>query len=886
MDTGTLDIGTVITKTLAKARATPAIFAVVALVTFVVPALLGHPIIIGDNATQNISLRWLTGQLELHGHLPSWDPYNWSGTPLEAGFNAGSFYPLIVFFIVLPATWAFTFALTVVWFLAQSTLYLIAKHLGIRRGIATAAAVVFVMTGAFASQIIHIDMLEGDLGLLVAFLAIIKVIDSNEPRVQYRWGALLAVGFGTSVLAGAPEAMLSALVLLGTLTTVRALQRALTMRAVATIAVAAALALGLSAIQWVPGLAFTAISNRNHLPPHYAGAGSLGWEFLPLFAFPFAYGSYSGNYIPSYFGNYNPSEITTSLGVVALVAIVIALAGHQPPGIRRGTRVLLVSIAAVGSIFALGSYTPIAHLIYRLPLFSLQRLASRYSIDLDAVLILLAAVGVTAILEHTSSPEKHHLARYATVALGLGATLFSAAIEIVPKWTLTHLNVSSVPTGGPLLGVRIYLLCQLALIWWMIYAYLSIRPTLQARHRATKIMLIITAVNLVNFGAQFFWIPVVHKPLTDTAGVPAQTLLTPTQRYGLYDPRLYLYGRAINANVQLDRNVFIGVDSIQGYASLALASYNAATHTKLQSTLQPDLINFYHQALNMDLLITSPYYFLKPLASSSIPIHQLLATPSLPRLSGSRPRGAWFTGGISGISSITLRLPPPIRAATLHVIGKGWSTTVPIAGISSSGTTLNLPRWTESKTITEISITTDHTVRLTDTHRVIVEFNGPGASQLLDGPLLNHISPTAWRDLTGKNETLDFVNLHPISGYIHQTQGVSIANQVQRQDGTVTATLSVNNPVTTRLALADAPGWTASTSNGRVLPLTNSNGLMALHLPAGTYHLTLRYQAPRLKEGILITLGSAAVLAFAVLVTSIKRRTVGVVTEPDRPDTR
>src|SRR5579863_3703703 len=72
-------------------------------VIFGVPALLGHPVLLGDDLTQNFPLRVLTGDQIRSGHLPLFDPYIWSGAPLLADWNAGAAYPLTWLFAILPA---------------------------------------------------------------------------------------------------------------------------------------------------------------------------------------------------------------------------------------------------------------------------------------------------------------------------------------------------------------------------------------------------------------------------------------------------------------------------------------------------------------------------------------------------------------------------------------------------------------------------------------------------------------------------------------------------------------------------------------------------------------------------------------------------------------
>ena len=70
-------------------------------------ALAGHPVLDGDNLTQNYPLRVLSGQLIAHGRLPLGDPGIWSGVPLLAGWNAGSMFPGTWLFAVLPGVAAY-----------------------------------------------------------------------------------------------------------------------------------------------------------------------------------------------------------------------------------------------------------------------------------------------------------------------------------------------------------------------------------------------------------------------------------------------------------------------------------------------------------------------------------------------------------------------------------------------------------------------------------------------------------------------------------------------------------------------------------------------------------------------------------------------------------
>ena len=66
------------------------------------PTVAGHAFLDGDNFLQNFPLRALVGRDLLHGTLPLWNPYLFSGTPLLGGFNAGAAYPATWLMAILP----------------------------------------------------------------------------------------------------------------------------------------------------------------------------------------------------------------------------------------------------------------------------------------------------------------------------------------------------------------------------------------------------------------------------------------------------------------------------------------------------------------------------------------------------------------------------------------------------------------------------------------------------------------------------------------------------------------------------------------------------------------------------------------------------------------
>lgn len=857
------------------------ILALPPVVTMILPALLGHPPILGDNATQNISLRWLVAHDYRSGHLPTWDPFNWDGMPLLAGFNAGALYPLMLLFIIFPSSIAMTLTLALCWLLAELVVTKIAEEIGISRWFAVAAGVVFVGTGAFISQVVHIDMIEGDLASLFALLFLLRLVDASTQRSQVINAIWLAVSFASAIFAGAPEAMLAGLVALGVLFVIRICYRNLTLKVLVATAVAAAVALALSAPQWLTGLAYTTLSNRAHLPANYAGVGPFGYRFLPLVVFPFAYGGYSGGYLPNYFGNYNPSEITIAITAVGLVFAIVGIATRHLTTIKPWAKTFLITLIIVATLLALGSNTPVAILIYHLPLFNLQRLASRYIIDVDLGGVLLAAAGAEYFWNSGQTRQLTRLTTWLLALLGLATLVVGITIEIAPKFVFHLVSATSYPYGVGLLEIRLYVFIELivtivviGVLLWPNLSNLasSIGSRSVGNHTIRKLLIAALTFQMLGMAIQFVVLPSFYEPAGNSAAPSASQLISGSERYGLYDPNLYLYSRAIFANEQLDRNVFTHTNSIQGYASLSLATFNDLTQTKIQSTLNPSLISLYHQRLNLDLLITSRRYLRVPIeALSSTALAKRSHRPIM------QPRGlsTFFVGDIRAAKAILLHPGEGVSSVNVTATAiTGAKFVAPDTKVNSNGwATITLPKSFTTNELASVAIRPRSP--LTRAHRfdLLIE----AGSQMLDvtGPLVNHLSPLKWRSFEGKYSSLDFMSLHPTTGFLRSNSAATILSQQQATNGTVAAKLLVQHPTTINTTLAYAPGWHVHTNDGQHVNIFNRDGLIALAVPQGIHSLTISYTAPRISISLILALlACLLILGSAVSLWIYRRRTI------------
>ena len=358
-------------------------------VIFGVPALLGHPVLLGDDLTQNFPLRVLTGDQIRDGHLPLFDPYIWSGAPLLAGWNAGAAYPLTWLFAILPATAAWTLNMIATWATAGLGLFWFLRALRLARLASFLGALSFAFAGAMSAQVSHFGLVAGLSWVPLQLLGVLKLSQDRPVRSRLGWTAVLATATGLVILAGEPRAIDDScvIVLIYAAWQVARLGRR---AGPAAVSVTAGLVLGacLGAIQWLPGLAAISTSQRGVNSLQLFNSGSLPVRWLLLSLVPDLLGGSGSLGQPGFLTNYNLTEVTSYVGILPLVA-AFALLGRLRFRPRLPEWLVWHVTALVGVALALGSNIPLGHLLYHVPLFGDQRLQSRNILVLDLALAVL-----------------------------------------------------------------------------------------------------------------------------------------------------------------------------------------------------------------------------------------------------------------------------------------------------------------------------------------------------------------------------------------------------------------------------------------------------------------------------------------------------------------
>jgi hypothetical protein len=907
-----------------------AVLVIVPVLTFSVPSLAGHPLISGDDLIQNFPLRVLVARNLNQGHLPLWNPYIWSGTALLGGLNAGAFYPGTLLFAVLPAEAAWVVNEILVYVVGAVGLYVFLRRSRLSVGAAFLGSLSFSVGGFMSAQLAHIDLVQGASlvpWMLVALHRMAHPVAAKPPARTIptaRGGAgapaaseeggagaptaseeggagappettkrpavwptvLLGACISLLVLTGSPEALIDNSILVaiygGWL-----VWRHRAGRILVQMAIAAASALVLTSIQWLPGLVFASHSQRSGSSYAFFITGSLPPKLTALTAMPYLLGSYGRFGLPLYRGQYNLAEVTSYIGILPVCAAFAMLT--RPWRSRRASEGLGVwyLLIAVGLVLSFGGYTPLGHLLVHIPIYGQQRLQNRNLVAVDIGLAVLFAYWVDGVRQRVSvGPGPAHPSRSERLWTLLPVACLVALVGalVASPVVLSQELGSPVPLGS-FHRLEAYLAAGLvvAVIGGLLAAGWDRIP----RRHLLRAVVAVVAIDLVVYQANQYWLtPAPRSALTDTSSM-ATAVATQTGssgRFAIYDPDRS-NPAALNDLGEPDLNILRRLSSVQGYGSLVSGDYDRATGSHQQSDLSVTaLAGTTFDDLNLTTLVTRPGYLARPAPSGST------ATPAGAVAATLPPRGqqAWYLGSPLQLTGVSLQLrpdptcPPPPGELGLGLLtpksdtrpvlspmtpdpNRAGSVTVALDGTATAVGIVVANGGACALTVDSATVDTQRSGRL-----------------LLAGPLQGAVTPPKWQFM----ETLgSFVVFHNTAArgrfwVAPGDGGPAPAATLRVTDDPLTGNQAVlvatSRPSLVVRSVAAEPGWYATVrtvANGvsREVPVPANGALVqAVPVPAGTSTVTWSYRPSSVTVGAATSLAGLAALGTLGLAWSIR----------------
>ena len=356
---------------------------------------------------------------------PLWDPSLAFGQPLLADPSAQVLYPLTWLNLLMRPWLYYTVYATLHFLLAGFGMRALARHLGLSPLAGVVAAGTWVLSGPYLSMVDLWHHYAGASWMPWVVLAALRALGGTRRDV-----ARFALVLTLQILAGSADLCAMTLLLSAALGATRHLDRRRPLspanRAVLARGFGSVLlAVGLSAILWLPALDIVSRASRASLPQ---GIRTY-WSMHPLVAIEtllpglFTSLPLKSALRASFFESREPFLASLYLGVGALALVAAAAVASRHP-----LRVLLLCVLAVALLVSLGPHTPAYAIVTTLvpPLRVL-----RYPVKIMAlaafVWALLAGLGAEAWRERLRGRRLAMPVASLALVLGLAASLAAAA---------------------------------------------------------------------------------------------------------------------------------------------------------------------------------------------------------------------------------------------------------------------------------------------------------------------------------------------------------------------------------------------------------------------------------------------------------------------------
>lgn len=836
-----------------------------------VPALLlavaagtGYPLITGDDLAQNYPLEALSGQILRHGHLPLWDGFLWSGTPLLGGTNAHALLPITLLFAVLPPVAAWVAGEVVVLAAAAIGCQLFLRRTGCGTPAAALAGCGFGLGGFVSSQVVHIDFVAAAAALPWALVAL-HGLAARPALSRPRHALLLGLAAAWMCLCGSPDIVIDAVVVCGAylahlvLQPLEAERRVIgRLRLCAWTLAGGAAGVALGALQWLPSASFVSVSERAHPSFSFISGGSLdGANFLELLVPHVLGGGVLGS--RAFGGTFPLAEVDAYPGVVALVALFVMLASWRQASAWRWRVWLLVCAAAL--LVVSGDHTPLEHLIAALPIVGDQRLPSRGLIGFALATALLSGYFIDGFL--LAHPSRRQIAAGLVPLVGIIGVVLATLVTGKPAGGALRAHAGA---GWSLSGVVPDLVLS-TLLAAAGGALLLFGRRLEGRRRLLLVAALVMA-DLVGFDINQSSFAPEYAAALSPADHAAVTTLAGTGRYLVIDPRL-LDSLALDRIGAPDLGALDALADAGGYGSLLWGPYDAATGTHTQDGASLAAIaDGTFSALGVRALLVLPSELVT--AGASLPAAVIRSGATVLR---------WF-GTTVAVAAVTLRAagsasPAALRAlgGTLSLLGDGGRP------ITTAGS--------ELASDGELTVTFPAPVLAAG-----LELRaGPGASGLeLSEPLVRPARGTPFSTGTPLSVAVaagGWVQTGELAGFGVLTNVAAPPFEVTAKGASVTvvasdlwtgsASVAVSTPRAAELvrSVAALPGWRATLEHGGRLsevPVRRHGLVQSLDVPAGDSTVTFFYVAPGWAPAQLVALAGALACAALLLAPAAARR--------------
>ena len=401
-----------------------------------------------------------------------WDSQIWGGFPSVGDPQRMFWYPPALLLSLIPHSW--NLFIVSAYVLAASFTYGYVFSLTRSRLAASISGLIYGLSGFMIAHIGHVAIVH-----TIAWLPLI--VWSYSELAQHQsfnrfWFLIATVAVACALLAGHPQMSTYVLLISACFVLVRGLNATIgTFKFYVVSAASLIIGLCLTAVQTLPTAELAPHTLRASLTFQDFVAYQLPIRQLPVILFPFLYGGSPASFYASpYFGAWPSSAdgwgATELTGYVGLMPLILAVVGFVVN--RRNVIVWFWgAIAILALVFVLGNSTPLAFIVYRIPVLNLFRAPARHFFAFAFGISVLAGFGVSAFIKSSVSNRlllKIILITVMTMTVALvSVQLFSGKINELAQQRLGHsITLSPVKNPALLVPIIIVLLSAFVLLTW------------------------------------------------------------------------------------------------------------------------------------------------------------------------------------------------------------------------------------------------------------------------------------------------------------------------------------------------------------------------------------------------------------------------------------
>jgi Bacterial membrane protein YfhO len=403
-----------------------------------------------------------------YGDRALWTTDLFAGFPVAADPQSMTWYPVAWLFGLFPGSLSW-FAISA-YVLGSSFTYAYLYTVTGSRLAAAVGGLTYGGSGFFSVRLGHLSLIH-----VAAWLpAIIWTLENLARSPGRGWMAAFAISITTAATAGHTQLFFYSLVVAASYAFIRGWGVPCGwLRYYSLTFSASILGVAMAAVLLLPSYELLAESVRSSLTFDYFSGFALPWRQLPQLAFPFLFGGsglvefYS---YPAYFGDPHSNHVE-STGFVGLVPPVLALGGLWLAR-RSALAWVWVTIAVITLLLALGDATPLARLMFHVPVYDLFRSHGRLLMIVTFAFAVLAGLGTAAIQR---AVEKDRIRAFLFGALPTIAIVATVAIGLLVFadtyrwWAQTRAGVTDIsvlPWENTSIGVPLAMLAVgLTALW-------------------------------------------------------------------------------------------------------------------------------------------------------------------------------------------------------------------------------------------------------------------------------------------------------------------------------------------------------------------------------------------------------------------------------------